>query len=165
MKNLLVVVIIVFLSIGIAAAADSDQYTGTWRYSSAGTGEVNRIVIENNAGKYGARIYEKCSSGNCDMGGYGCNNYLTAGYLTTTYRNDASKRELRLTPVNTSTLEVKVKTTFTDNSGRPVTEKTYSFRRLVVQEQQNPRPAEQPDLKPMERVTPTPYSGEPTGKY
>ncbi|MBN1625703.1 MAG: hypothetical protein JW944_04195, partial [Deltaproteobacteria bacterium] len=155
MKHFLIALAIIFFGMGTAAAADVDQYKGTWTYSSAGTGEINKIVITG-SGKYDARIFEKCSSGNCDMGKYNCSNALTAGYLFTSYQNDASKRDLRLTPVNTSTLEVKVHTSFTDSSGSPATDKTYTFRRLVVQQQQTPRPAEQPDLKPMDRVSPRP---------
>ena len=167
MKYTRIVLLIVFLAMGstISANAACTDVKGTWRYQNATTGEIKKILFKiTGGGKIDAQIYEKCSSGTCDQGEHACSVRFSDCTLWTNYTNGVEKHDLTMNMTNVSTLQVKVKTHFTDNSSSD-TEKTYTFRRLVVQSAPDPKPMDRVTPKPMERVNPTPVTNEPTGKY
>ena len=167
MKYARIVLLIVFFAMGttISAKAECIDVKGTWRYQNASTGEINKIVFKiTGGGKIDAQIYEKCSSGSCDQGLHPCSVRFSDCTLWSSYTNGVEKHDLTLNMTSVSTLQVKVKTHFSDNSSSD-TEKTYTFRRLVVQSAPTPKPMDRVTPKPMDPVYPKPSTGEPTGKY
>ncbi len=156
MKRLFLALIVFFLGMGIAAAADSRQYNGTWMNTDTNTRGITKVVVKGAGGKASVHVWGKCSPQDCDWGWENCNSYAD-GHLSTHYNNDFSVRNLTITMPNSGTLQVQAHTHYTDNSGRSDRDATYTFRRVFKPVQQTPKPLGGFQVKPP--------SEEPTGKY
>jgi hypothetical protein len=142
MKHLIIAATIVIIGASVAFAFTVNQYAGTWLNADANTRGITRIEIRVHDSKADVRVWGKCSPQDCDWGWTPANSYADS-HLTANYRSSNIVRDLTLTMTNRMTLKVRVRTQYTDNSGRPTRGATYTFRRILT-------PTGQP-LKPVRR--------------
>jgi hypothetical protein len=140
MKYFLSTLVIIFFITGTAVAANINQYKGKWINTDKNTRGVTKIIFSiDGGGKASVHVWGKCSPQDCDWGWKNCNSYLD-GHLSARFRNDFSIKNLTINLISQGKLKVKVHTRFTDNSGRPERENTYTFRRLLKPVTQTPKP-------------------------
>ena len=140
MKRIIILFAAFFLFTSIVLAADINEYKGTWVNTNENTREVTKLVFEIvGGGKANVHVWGQCSPQDCDWGWSNCNSFAD-GHLTTRYTNDFSVRDLTITKTGTITLELKVHTRYTDDSGRPTRDSTETFRKLLTPVQKTPRP-------------------------
>ncbi len=131
MRQLFMAVTWVALAVGTVFAFSVEQYAGTWINRDSNTRGITKVEIRVNDSKADVRVWGKCHPADCDWGWENANSF-TDGHLSAMYRNNFSVRNLKLTLSSRTTLVVKVHTHFTDNSGRPDRDNTYTFRRVLT---------------------------------
>ena len=131
MRRILVAATLVAMAASMALAFTVHQYAGTWLNRDSNTRGITKVEIQERDSKAKVRVWGKCQPADCDWGWENANSAYD-GHLWTTYRNNFSTREVTFTMRSLTTLVVKEHTHFTDNSGRPDKNNTYTLIRVLT---------------------------------